>query len=400
MTTILAEYLVTDDATHVFLVRPDGDEPRTETLALTRDELRAHVARFRAATRGHETPAADEPLAALVAPVAEACEPGDVVWFVPHDTLHYVPLGALPVDGAPLVERNAVCYTPSASVMRYCQAKRSPDARRVVVYADSRPDRPLPHARQQAGDLGRRFGADAVLRFGRAAALAALPADAGTGTSRILHFGCHGTFTPQAPLDSAIVLADGELTAERILGSSLRADLVTLSACESGVNAHRPGDELVGLTRALIYAGAASVLVSLWSVDEVSTSLLMDDFYRELAAGTSKAESLRRAQNTLRAMPATTVIKRCEESLGAGDLLDEDVADARFRCGDFGAARDGYARLLARADPGDARTTRWRTAEARCRRAAEAATEPPDYGRAIYSDPYHWAAFVLVGDWR
>ena len=72
------------------------------------------------------------------------------------------------------------------------------------------------------------------------------------------------------------------LTAEEIFGLKMEVDLVTFSACETGVNEYRPGNELIGLTRALIYAGTPSVVVSLWAVDDLSTGLLMQHFYQQL----------------------------------------------------------------------------------------------------------------------
>ncbi|MFI9550940.1 CHAT domain-containing protein [Nonomuraea endophytica] len=397
MRTVLAEYLVTERETFLFLVDAEADEPRTERVPLTRDTLRTHITDLAAALHAGRTSSAQGPLAALIAPLARVSAPGDLIWIVPHDTLHYLPFGMLPLDGAPLAARNPSCTTPSATVMRYCQAKHDPSRRRVLAYADTAPARPLPHARRQAEGLARVFGDDAVVRLGPHATSAALDTDLGGEPARIIHFGCHGTFVPESPLRSGITLADGELTAERILGRSLRADLVTLSACESGVNARRPGDELVGLTRSLIYAGAASVLVTLWAVDELSTSLLMADFYRELAAGAGKAVALQRAQNTLRSITGDEVIRRCEREPGS---YAEDIADVRFRCGDFAAARDAYGRLLDAADLDDERAVRLQAAETRSRWAASAADRAPDYTRRIYSNPYHWAPFVLVGDWR
>jgi CHAT domain-containing protein len=395
--TVLAEYFVTERETLLFLLDADADEPRTERIPLTREALRAHTADLAGAVHAGRTSPAEGPLAALTAPLAQASAPGDLVWIVPHDTLHYLPFSMFPVDGAPLAARNPLCTTPSATVMGYCQAKHDPSRRRVLAYADTAPDRPLPHARRQAEALALVFGDDTVVRLGPHATSTALDTDLAPGPARILHFGCHGTFVPGSPLRSGITLADGDLTAERILSRSLPADLVTLSACESGVNARHPGDELVGLTRSLIYAGAASVLVTLWSVDELSTSLLMADFYRELAAGAGKAVALQRAQNTLRSITGEEVIRRCEQAPGP---YAEDIADVRFRCGDFAAARAAYGRLLDGAGPDDDRAARLQAAETRSRWAATAADRPPDYERQIYRDPYHWAAFVLVGDWR
>ncbi|MEV1005019.1 CHAT domain-containing protein [Nonomuraea sp. NPDC050202] len=415
MTTILAEYLVTDQTTLLFVVRHEEEQPRVEQIPLTRAQLNAHVVRN---PSGSAAVSPSDPLNELIAPLSRHCEPGDTIWFVPHDVLHYLPLHALLLGDRHLIDRNPVCYTPSASVMRYCQAKRRPGSRRVLVYADPRADMPLVHAREQALAITRLFGRDAVLRMGAQASVAKLEKDlAGLdGHLRVLHLACHGRYDPERPLRSGVFLArdgsdDGNLSAERILTMSLPADLVTISACESGTNARHPGDELIGLTRALIYAGAASVLVSLWAVDEVSTGLLMQHFYRELLSGTDKAEALRRAQRRLRDMTAAEVVAQCEQAAAAtGDdatgedwidarlLLEESVAAVRFRAGDYAGAQVGYERLLPRAS--GPRLLRLEMGETRSRWAAAGAIERADYKRKIYEDPYHWAPFILVGDWR
>ena len=87
------------------------------------------------------------------------------------------------------------------------------------------------------------------------------------------------------------------LTAEDVLNHlHLECDLVTLSACESGLSRVRRGDELVGLMRAFMYAGAPALVSTLWRVDDQSTHLLMEKFYQEVQAGTGFAEALKRAQ--------------------------------------------------------------------------------------------------------
>jgi CHAT domain-containing protein len=135
----------------------------------------------------------------------------------------------------------------------------------------------------------------------------------------VIHASCHGFFDPIQPLRSGLLLSNGDmnpivkhssqnihevpadmlLTAEEIFNLDLNADLVTLSACVTGVNENKPGDELIGLTRALIYAGTPSVIVSLWPVHSNSTLRLMESFYRYWTGsenGLSKVEALQKAQ--------------------------------------------------------------------------------------------------------
>jgi CHAT domain-containing protein len=102
------------------------------------------------------------------------------------------------------------------------------------------------------------------------------------------------------PWESALILTpgdgeDGWFKVPEIFGLDLRAELVTLSGCSTGLG-KISGDGIVGLARALIYAGTPSVLVSQWDVSDVSTAYLMERFYAEMAAGKGKARALRAAQ--------------------------------------------------------------------------------------------------------
>jgi len=116
----------------------------------------------------------------------------------------------------------------------------------------------------------------------------------------ILHFAAHAELSEDDPLSSAILLAkdgkdDGRLTIKEIFEMDLNADLVVLSGCETGLGKLSRGDELVGLTRAFIYAGTPSVVASLWKVEDSSTAALMGSFYKNLKT-MSKAGALRQAQ--------------------------------------------------------------------------------------------------------
>jgi CHAT domain-containing protein len=121
----------------------------------------------------------------------------------------------------------------------------------------------------------------------------------------ILHFSCHGYFYDKDPLESGIVLKDKEtLTAKDFLSlagdKKINADIVTLSACDTGINQNKPGDELIGLTRSLLYAGANSLILSLWPVSSLAAKELMISFYNNLKNGDTKAASLQKAQIDLR----------------------------------------------------------------------------------------------------
>jgi CHAT domain-containing protein len=115
-----------------------------------------------------------------------------------------------------------------------------------------------------------------------------------------IHFATHGQFSPDAPLQSALLLSpdshsNGMLTVDKLYSMQLGANLVTLSACETGLSKVANGDDLVGLTRGFLYAGASSIVASLWKVDDLATSYLMIRFYKGMQK-TDKRDALRKAQ--------------------------------------------------------------------------------------------------------
>jgi CHAT domain-containing protein/Tfp pilus assembly protein PilF len=112
----------------------------------------------------------------------------------------------------------------------------------------------------------------------------------------IVHFAGHAIFNSEEPLASGLVLGDGSvLTASSILKTgTLRTNcgqLLVLSACQTGVNAVTAGGEILGLTRALMYAGMPNLVLSLWEVADKSTSAFMQNFHQELSAASSAAKS-------------------------------------------------------------------------------------------------------------
>ena len=125
------------------------------------------------------------------------------------------------------------------------------------------------------------------------------------GDFTLLHVASHGQYKADSALDSRLLLApdgsnDGSLTVREIYGLRLSADLVTLSACETGLGSVLRGDDVLGLARGFLYAGSRNIVASLWEVDDDATAQLMKSFYQRLLAGTSRRQALREAQLALR----------------------------------------------------------------------------------------------------
>jgi CHAT domain-containing protein/tetratricopeptide (TPR) repeat protein len=304
--------------------------PRTIVFGVTRDHVEVFDAglspndllpqRLQAAAERHFLqPAIRRTLYdRLLRPVAHLLAGTHRIYLVPHGPLHYVPFQALIAsDGGTLLRPGGpeLVYGPSASVLFRQMPAKSP--RSVTPEASS--TSPLAFGYNGDGPQRLRFAEDearavAVLLGGKALAGPAGKRDAlfrqGPDAS-YLHISCHGEFDPESPLDSLLHLGAGEtLTAHQVLeGLRLSCELVTLSACESGLSRVRRGDELMGLVRAFMVAGAPSVIATLWRVDERSTRILMERFYREVVAGAGFAQALREAQLYLRTLSQDEVVR-------------------------------------------------------------------------------------------
>lgn len=212
----------------------------------------------------------------------------------PHQILHYVPFHAL-YDGARyVVETREVSTAPSATLLHHCLAAPASSLRRAVLLG--LPDAYAPRVADEVAAIAPLF-ADALTLVGEEATSDGLQRHA--PSADLLHLACHGRFRGDSPYFSALHLADGWMTVRDAYALRLNCSLVTLSACETGLSALMPGDDLVGLARGFFMAGAPALVVSLWMVDDAATAELMAIFYRHLLAGLRPAAALRLAQRSL-----------------------------------------------------------------------------------------------------
>ena len=231
----------------------------------------------------------EELFAGLVAPIRRRLD-GEHLIVVPHGPLHYVPFHALFDGGRYLIDDFAVSYAPSASVYHRCATRTPSVRRRSLVLAVSDPRAPA--IEEEARAVAAALPGARVL-VGDEATESALQEEG--PHSRFIHLATHGWFRRDSPKFSALRLADSRLTFLDLRRLRLPSDLVVLSGCSTGLSVVEGGDELLGLASGVLSAGAQSVLVSLWDVDDRSTVAFMRSFYRELAGGSDKARSLRTA---------------------------------------------------------------------------------------------------------
>ena len=230
----------------------------------------------------------------LVAPLLEGLEAEHLV-VVPHDLLHHLPFHAFYDGDRYLVDRFVVSYAPSATVLRLCSLRRPQSAEHSLVLGV--PDERAPMITDEVRMVAQRLP-DARLLVGDEATPEAL---ARWGTDcRILHLATHGLYRKDNPMFSAIQMGGSRLSLMDLYGIQLSAELAVLSGCGTGMASVRGADELVGLTRGLLHAGARAVLATLWDVNDESTAQFMDAFYRELLASGRPAAALRTAQLELR----------------------------------------------------------------------------------------------------
>ncbi|HIK51073.1 MAG TPA: CHAT domain-containing protein, partial [Oscillatoriales cyanobacterium M59_W2019_021] len=265
----------------------------------------------------------------LIEPIADLLPqtPEERVIFVPHGELFLVPFPALQdANGTQLIDKHTILTAPAIQVLQLSGGRGDGETGgRGEVLVVGNPVMPsisinpgdppvqlssLPGAETEAKQIAQLLGTEPLL--GSTATEPTVTDQ--MQTSRIVHLATHGILDDEGGIGSSIALTpmggggdggtgrevDGFLTAEEILGLNLNADLVVLSACDTG-RGKITGDGVVGLSRSLVTAGAQSVVVSLWKVPDAPTAQLMTRFYENMQQGLDKATALRNAMLETRA---------------------------------------------------------------------------------------------------
>lgn len=241
----------------------------------------------------------------LLAPVSRQIGARDLL-IVPHGPMHYLPFAALRDDAGWLMAGRSLRFLPSSSSQPLLRQPAAGDTRPMLILGNpdlGSADLDLPGAAEEAAAVASIMGpARTAARLEASETLVKAEAKG----YRHIHIAAHGQYIEEQPMLSRLALArdganDGDLTAAEVFGLRLDADLVTLSACETGLGKTLKGDEVMGLQRAFLFAGASNILASLWEVDDQATSLLMQRFYRELRGGASTRQALRIAQRDVAA---------------------------------------------------------------------------------------------------
>lgn len=270
----------------------------------------------------------------LVGPAAASLAGARRVLVMADDILHYIPFEALVVERGTswdaltyVMDGHEVAYVPSATVLSQLRQRQRPEATKQFL-AIGNPDftqtndlsglrgnalAALPFTAEEVDSIAPLFSAGQTDILTGSAATESRVLETLAGNSyRFVHFATHGLINDDRPDYSALALSvgktpgEGLLQASEIFNLSIPAELVVLSACETGLGQLIQGEGMVGLTRAFMYAGASALVVSLWSVSDASTSELMRHFYRGLVEQEEGAsQALQQAKKALARTPET-----------------------------------------------------------------------------------------------
>jgi CHAT domain-containing protein len=265
---------------------------RSQLAKLRLDE--SHVRRFEKplfeATQSH----LQELYTELIEPIRARIS-GTHIIFVPHGILHSLPFHAL-FDGQQyLIDTASVSYAPSASVYALCQGRQAATGNSSLVLGV--PDAQAPSINEEVSAVASAMQPAQV--FVGEAATEQVLREWGP-KSRWIHLATHGNFRSDNPMFSGIRLSHSYLNLLDLYELRLPAELVTLSGCATGLNVVAAGDEILGLSRGLLGAGAQCLMLTLWDVHDLSTAEFMSCFYKGLQRSQSKAQALREAMRTLR----------------------------------------------------------------------------------------------------
>lgn len=312
----LLVYWVAIDRIFIWTLSPTGEINATTVpmLASRLADLVAATAPFASVNTNASTSPWRALYDALIKPVRAhlPTDPGALLTIVPHGPLTMLSFAALRDQRSRyLIEDYTLHYVPAAGMLQFTAGHKHTAPDSTLVIADpqlprrSRLDRTLlalPGARAEAQSIARLAPSGSVMTLAGDQASETRVREQAAG-KRVLHFATHAIVNDAEPFSSFLALAksddtpqhDGTLTAQDIYGMQLEADLVVLSACQSG-RGRVTGDGLATFARAFLSAGAPSLITSVWDVADESTSHLIPEFYRAWRNGASKARALRAAQ--------------------------------------------------------------------------------------------------------
>lgn len=307
----IVEYYLCEKALYIWIVTKD--DVQLNRVDVSRAVLRSEIESWRKAVLGFVTSESGDRLmhqaqvlyGFLLEPIEEHLAGKRFIYVSPHDALHYLSFAALHDGKRYVVDKWSFSVLPSSATLPLLRQRDvKPGENVALVGSRNTPDGDrLPYAEKELSELKLLYGSRATLVVGGEAARNKIFQH--SDRWGILHFACHAYLDAENPERSGLALgsdatSDGMFTVSDIFALRLKASLVTLSACSTGLGKLSRGDDIVGLSRAFFYAGTPTVCVSLWPVEDQATAELMLAFYRGLIKGRCKADALRDAMLAVR----------------------------------------------------------------------------------------------------
>ena len=301
----VVEYMVTESA--VILWHIDADEVHVRNVFLPRSELVAKVGALQKSLSDPHTAfdhkTARELYLFLIEPAAMWIHSERLV-IMPDAALHSIPFQVLenPTDGSNLGERYQLSYAPSATIQTGLHKTSLGGGKTLLAAADPE----IPDAENEVENIAKLYSKQSKVVVDALVKESEVKASA--GNYDVIHLSVHGKFNGREPMLSYLKLAkggedDGQLTAAEMFGLSLdKTSLVVFSACETGKIEATNANEVLGMIRALLYAGANTLVLSYWEVDSASTALWMETFHR-VAQKSPPAEAARQALRAVKSRP-------------------------------------------------------------------------------------------------
>jgi CHAT domain-containing protein len=308
---VLVSYFISEKRMLVWTLRRDGI--KAVAVDIGASSLAGLVRQYRSAITQRQTAnilaLGNQLYDLLISPVKEELSGAKKLLIVPTGMLHYLPFSGLNSPGEHFLAQDfTVSILPNASSIYYLDKEVTQDSTHILAVGNPRlkdASLSLKFAEEEIKAICKDFPHKVALTG--AQALESVFRQKDITDIGVIHIAAHGEFNVQDPLKSALLLVgddqyDGNLETFEIYSLTMNPRLVVLSACQSGIGEVESGDEVQSLNRAFLYAGAGSVVASLWNVNDLATSVLMEQFYKNLET-MDKAQALRMAQLKVREMP-------------------------------------------------------------------------------------------------
>lgn len=303
--TTLFSYYVSDKVLYIWAV--NKDRVRLERIRINKEEVARLVSSFYSAITSKDKKQtavwSEKVYDVFLKPVIPFVK-GDRIGFIPHGPLYYLPFSAMSYKGQYLVDVFSLFQLPDAGMLKYVLEKKSSQGQKILAFGN--PDLgnrqlDLPYAETEVENIRDVFPGTSLYLRGEATKGKVKELLQGYD---IVHFAVHGSFIEKAPMNSGLLLAtdrqgSGLLTAAEIFSLNFQGRLVIMSACETAPGPSANGTEIMGLSRAFLYAGTPSVIATLWNIEDKSTAVFMKILYRNIKKNNDIADSLRNVQTEM-----------------------------------------------------------------------------------------------------